>query len=629
MVQLKQDKENTINTAIQRNANLAVALEQYTILLIKNADAVLQTLKQQYEREPGDEVVLKTVNANIFDISEIVSIGIIDEKGILRSSNLPITNRKINFSDRNYFIKHRDGDDGLIISEPLISKSTGSPVIVLSRRINSPDSSFAGVAIVQYAPSVFTNFYSNANLGSLDIISLVDPNGVTYARRMGGKESFSENISKSPLFEHLKKHPVYNYFAPDAIRGIPTYFSYRKLEEYPIIATVGSSANQVLADYRERAKRDYVFGGIITLLLLLFFIIVTNVLLQRRRFTKELLVKENLYRSVFENSRDAIFINNADGNIEAMNPAALRIFQLDDMDEKNIAFSKIYSKSDPLIDLTSLIYDDGGNREEVIFTRINGSEFMAENVYSYYMDYEGKKRNVILVRDITVRKQLEARLLSEQKLYQENLTKQIILAQEREREAIGHELHDNVNQILTTIKLYLEMAKNKPSLLEELLPKSIKYINNCIAEIRNLSHVLSAPTLGTQSLVDAIVDLVEMVSSSSGLNVQFKHKGYIAHLDKNRKLALFRILQEQLNNIIKHAQAKNVEVVLEQKPDFTILTIKDDGKGFDVETPGNGIGLNNMLSRAKVFGGHLEIISAPGKGTVVEVKLPGEFDGEK
>ena len=90
---------------------------------------------------------------------------------------------------------------------------------------------------------------------------------------------------------------------------------------------------------------------------------------------------------------------------------------------------------------------------------------------------------------------MEAKLLGEQKRFERKLTKQIILAQERERELISHELHDNVNQILTTVKLYLEMAQNCPEARENILPMSIEHIMTCITEIRNLSHALSARLL--------------------------------------------------------------------------------------------------------------------------------------
>lgn len=143
-----------------------------------------------------------------------------------------------------------------------------------------------------------------------------------------------------------------------------------------------------------------------------------------------------------------------------------------------------------------------------------------------------------------------------------------------------------------------------------------------INEIRNLSRDLSAPTLGTKSLTDSITALVEMVASSSGVYIAFDHCSYRASVSMNQKLAVYRIVQEQLNNIIKHAFATHVSVSLSQAEDHTILTVRDNGKGFDTLGKRNGIGLNNIISRAKVFNGKVKIESAPGKGCLLMVSLP-------
>ena len=217
---------------------------------------------------------------------------------------------------------------------------------------------------------------------------------------------------------------------------------------------------------------------------------------------------------------------------------------------------------------------------------------------------------------------MEMQLLNEQKRYQRKLTRQIIHAQEREREAIGHELHDNVNQILTTVKLFLEMARHHEDLREELLPKSIEHIQECIHEIRNLSHELSAPTLGTRSLVDSIKALVDTIESSCRFKVFFSHHNYRTALEKDKMLAIYRILQEQLNNIIKHANATEIYICLSQAEGETRFVVKDNGCGFDTNKTGGGIGFNNMRSRAKVFGGKMQVYSAPGKGCEVRIAIP-------
>ncbi len=118
------------------------------------------------------------------------------------------------------------------------------------------------------------------------------------------------------------------------------------------------------------------------------------------------------------------------------------------------------------------------------------------------------------------------------------ITKQVIQAQEREREAIGREKHDNVGQMLSTIKLYLDIVTKNTDAGEQLLPKSIELLISSIQEIRNLSHELSAPTLGTKLLVDSINDLLQNVNPSAGLHVQFSPDEDADKIEMEQKLSI-------------------------------------------------------------------------------------------
>jgi signal transduction histidine kinase len=218
------------------------------------------------------------------------------------------------------------------------------------------------------------------------------------------------------------------------------------------------------------------------------------------------------------------------------------------------------------------------------------------------------------------------RLAEEKERYERLLTEQMIAVQEREREWIGRELHDNVSQVLTTVKLYLEMASKQED--NPLIPRSMQLINSSIVEIRNLSHQLSSPTLGTRSLIDTINGLIETVGFSTNLVFEFDHAGYNVPLIMSQRLALYRILQEQLNNIIKHSGATRVRITLTQKNEQVLLTVRDNGKGFDSKTRSNGMGLNNITSRVKVFGGTVDIESAPQKGCLIRVMFPVISSGE-
>jgi two-component system sensor histidine kinase UhpB len=129
-------------------------------------------------------------------------------------------------------------------------------------------------------------------------------------------------------------------------------------------------------------------------------------------------------------------------------------------------------------------------------------------------------------------------------------------------------------------------------------------------------------------LDDSITALLETVQSSSGLLIHFEQATYADNLTMDQKLAIYRIVQEQLNNVIKHAKATEVVLRLSQTKNKTILTIQDNGQGFDTSVQRHGIGLNNIISRTKVFDGEVKIESKPGKGFMLFVSLPSKIESD-
>ncbi|HEU4901311.1 MAG TPA: PAS domain-containing sensor histidine kinase, partial [Flavisolibacter sp.] len=379
----------------------------------------------------------------------------------------------------------------------------------------------------------------------------------------------------------------------------------------------------ILAAFRIRRQREYFFGAVISFLLLVFLVAVFFVFRQRRHSLHVLKKSEARYRSIFESSRDAILLLEPDGSIEAMNHAANAMFGLSVTKGEKIRFPQLFAKTEPEVVYTF----DEKNRlsiegKEVLFHCLDGGKFTGDIALSSFFDAQDRQYTLVLIRDVTQRKRMEQKLQNEQKRYQRLLTKQIIVAQEREREIIGHELHDNVNQILTTVKLYLETALQREDCKKDLIERSIGYLLQCIKEIRNLSHSLSAPTLGTQSLVDSIQVLIEDVSSCTDFAIHFHVEKYKQPVSKELSLALYRIVQEQFTNIIKHAHATVVTVHLSQTAHETHLVIKDDGRGFEPAAQNHGIGLNNISSRVKAFNGRLSIQAAVGQGCRLSVRLP-------
>ena len=211
--------------------------------------------------------------------------------------------------------------------------------------------------------------------------------------------------------------------------------------------------------------------------------------------------------------------------------------------------------------------------------------------------------------------------LDVQKLQQQKLITEVtIQAQEKERNELGKELHDNINQILTTARMYLGVFLEKPE--ANLVETSYKYLGEAIEEIRKLSKSLISPTLSDIGLEEALLELKDAVELISDLKIKLEYHIQRQPIDDNQKLVVYRIVQEQINNTLKHAKAQNVTVILKENDHEMVLMIADDGIGFDPSKKAKGIGLKNILSRVQFYSGSFKIDSSVGNGCRMTIKLP-------
>ncbi|HET7899203.1 MAG TPA: ATP-binding protein, partial [Flavisolibacter sp.] len=187
------------------------------------------------------------------------------------------------------------------------------------------------------------------------------------------------------------------------------------------------------------------------------------------------------------------------------------------------------------------------------------------------------------------------------------------------------ELHDNVNQILTTVKLYNEMYLTGYVKDISLLEKSARYTQDCINEIRSISKRLSAPMLGRISLQDSIRELIDSINLTGRLEIVYIPEGVDqCCISQDLHLTVYRIVQEALNNIIKYSQAQVACIEVRLKKGQLHLVITDNGKGFDTTAKRTGIGITNMKTRAENLQGVFRISSAPGKGCEIDISFPCE-----
>lgn len=210
---------------------------------------------------------------------------------------------------------------------------------------------------------------------------------------------------------------------------------------------------------------------------------------------------------------------------------------------------------------------------------------------------------------------------------QDMATKGIIEAEERERKRIAAELHDGVGQLFTTVKMNMEILIERFLIKQPdadiLAEKTMAIVDESCVEVRSIAHQMMPNALIKSGLVSALRDFINKIPSEK-LKISLETKGIGNGLESTVETVLYRVIQESVNNVIKHAQATELDILLLCDDKEITVSIEDNGKGFNTNDKSKftGIGLKNMISRIEFLKGSVDVSSSPGKGTLVAIFIP-------
>jgi PAS domain S-box-containing protein len=258
------------------------------------------------------------------------------------------------------------------------------------------------------------------------------------------------------------------------------------------------------------------------------------------------------------------------------------------------------------------------------FTRPDGSLCPVIIRANIVRDPEGKAIRMIgVIHDLSKLQRLEGVLEEEIRIKKNQITEAIVDARETERSDIGKELHDNVNQLLGASMLYIEMARKDINNGEIYLIHSHEYTQSAITEIRILTRGLTGDIVKDFRLCEAIENITRDTMEVYPVKIHCLLDPVIEEtMSEKFKLNLFRILQEQLNNILKHASATVIRIALSDTQAGFVFSVADNGIGFDKNIKTDGIGISNIISRTELYKGKVNFITAPGKGCTMVVTFP-------
>jgi PAS domain S-box-containing protein len=346
----------------------------------------------------------------------------------------------------------------------------------------------------------------------------------------------------------------------------------------------------------------------------------------RKRAEEALRESEERYRELFENAKDAIYVHDLSGRYTSVNRAAERLSGFTRAEILGKHFSNFVLPRDLKHVRTNLcrkLDEENETIYEVDMVRRDGQRVPVE-VSSRLIFENGVAVGVQgVARDITDRKRAQDALRT--------YSQRLIQAQEVERAKIARELHDEIGQVLTAVRINLQSIQRSYGTNERVprLDESIAIVDEALGRVRELSIELRPALLDDLGLSVALRWYVDRYAQRTGITAEVLN-GFEddTRLPRELETACFRIAQEALTNVARHAQAVSVSVQLERSREKLWLTIMDDGIGFDINdlrrsaSADSALGLRGMEERALAVGGYLEVDSGSGRGTRIRAMFP-------
>ena len=295
--QIGFERRVAIDDAVRQNVNRTIAFEQYVRRTLEAADLVTRYVGGRFARgDVGNEFAgvpgrPALISGNVARTGTFVGISVTDARGDIVATSVTVPLPRTNVADHPAFRVHVARDTGrLFVSPPLPSRFLGQNLIWLTRRLNHPDGSFAGVIAINILPNQFTAFYRDAQVNPMDVMAVIGLDGIVRARRIGRVSTAGGDVRDGPVtrLQMEGRQTSGTYLGPSPRDGRVRYVSHRRMRDYPLFVTYGVLESEVLAPSRHRARIFIAGAALVSLMLVAFAALLTLVLSRRERRVMEL-----------------------------------------------------------------------------------------------------------------------------------------------------------------------------------------------------------------------------------------------------------------------------------------------------------------------------------------------------
>jgi PAS domain S-box-containing protein len=609
----------------------------------ESADMVLQGVLERLQTPMGRQFSLDSeqihllLNTRAHSLNPTGSLLLVDQNGKVVNSSIKGPELGSNVANQNFFKIFKESEDaGLYIDRPSKTQLKGYWTLNLARKLSDAKNEFRGVVVVTLQIANLEQLFSHVKLEFDRSISIYMADGTLVASSphrenlMGAvapelyREVLPQAGGELRLIQHQSKD------------GNDVVFYLGHLKAFPFLVSVINDEDMALASWRETSVPIALGAALMLMAIVSVAAFLMRELKREESMTLALNEAHVRYLHTVESVMDAIVGIDDKQMIQLFNPAAEKMFQMkaSEVLHQNLAIllPKMMRHAH-VAHVENFSNSTGSSRAmaprlDVMGRRADGSEFPIESTISKTL-IGGKIQMTAVLRDVTQRRQAEAELRHMNSQLRE-LSASLQEVREQERSRISRELHDDLGQQLTGLKLELawlsSRIKEGRELPLERVTEMKQMLDVAIASVRRISTDLRPLILDDLGFSEAVAWHAAEVAKRSTLKIELDLKEHGWANDDVRATALFRIVQEALTNVLRHSAAQHVWISLLKDAEYLSLRIKDDGQGMPEKIRKGGIGLLSMRERVTALGGDFKLThvmkDGSKSGLMIEVKLP-------